>query len=566
MTTDAASTQSQAEALRALSQSVTGKPPAMATMAPAGANFLLWFMAQRADGFTPWGASPKQRDWELRAFWPSENMLASTVATVSARNAALSWKITGDEQTAIAAQALCNNANFGGGWEEFVTQTSIDLYTQDSGAFVELIRESDSPAAPVIGIAHLDAARCYPTGNPLWPVIYEGSDGVLRRMPWYTVVQLLEMAAPITPTFTGFFFKLQYSAVTRVLRAAQVMKSIAVYKDEKVSGRFLRALHLVSGVDEAVVQDAIRKAQFFADQSGASRYMQPAIVGTVDPQAPIKHDTIEMSSLPDGWSEEESIKSYLIALSMGFLTDYQELAPLPGGNLGTSAQSETLHKKSRGKGPGLFQKLILRLMNGNGVLPSNVRFEFDEMDIDEDKANAEARNMRITGRASAIQSGEIDVIAARQQALEVGDITQAQYDELIQRDEQRAEEEQRRLSAQMEAAAQRRTPAVVEEEGTEPDGNTTVEGEDGESMGVRAASVAAREDDDVLLMEDVLFGERETAAVAEERNPQRGDVSSPIDEERLAYEAEVGDDIGRTLGRARRAVLSHLNGGDDGGA
>lgn len=596
-----------------------------------GASFLLWAFAQQADGFMQWGLNPKQRDRELRAFFPTENGLASAVATVTARNAAMSWKISGAERTAVAAQQMLNNANFGGGWEEFVAQTSIDLYTQDAGAFVEFIRDGDSPEAPVVGIAHLDAARCYPTGNPEFPVIYEDTGGKFHRMPWYTVVQLLEMPAPVQPGSAGAFFKVQYSAVTRALRAAQVMKSIAVYKDEKVSGRFQRAVHLISGVSEAAVQDALQRSSLLADQAGLTRYVQPVMVGSVDPKAEIKHDTLELASLPDGWSEKESVDLYILALSMAFLTDYQEFAPLPGGNLGTSAQSQTLHQKSRGKGPGLFQKLMLRLFNLHGALPANVLFEFDEQDQEADKLDADTRKIRAEARATRIQSGEIDDQTARDIALREGDITQEEYDAAIARAEERKEAEAEAARAQMAALQASEDTNVEGEDGdnANPTGNAQVEGEDGDSRGTRSISpgvpFASEYDifDERAVSEGVPFGNLisgrlhraySTAADdahslgyfddTEERKvvgqaigpalalfeealreggvwdvliaPEDADrivnaslgllageraITAPESataEDRLDYEDEVGIEVARALGQARRAVAARL--------
>lgn len=596
-----------------------------------GASFLMWAMATQADGFTQWGLNPKMRDRELRAFWPTESLLASAIATISARNAAMEWKVSGSTLTAEAGQAMLNNANFGGGWQEFITQLSLDLYTTDLGAFVEFIREADRPDAPVIGIAHLDSLRCYPTGNPEFPVVYEDTKGKFHRMPWYSVVQLLEMAAPVSPAFAGFFFKVQYSAVTRVLRAAQVMKSIMIYKDEKVSGRFQRAIHLISGVSERSVQDALERSALMADQRGLQRYIQPAMVASVDPNAAIKHDTMEMASLPDGWSEKESADLYILALAMGLLTDYQEFAPLPGGGLGTSAQSEVLNQKSRGKGPGLFRALISRLMNMNGALPANALFEWDEQDAEADKLDADIRNVRAEARGKRIVSGEIDDQTARDIALREGDLTEDEYNAANERAEQRKAEEADAQAAQMAQLQAAQGGEVEGEDGNSTGGDAQREGEDG-NRGERSISAlpSSSEWDD-------LFGERAAGPVpfgnlisgrlhraystaaddahslgyfgdTDERkvvgqaigpalalfeealreggvwdvmiDPEDADrivnaslgllageraitpPESPIAEDRLDYEDEVGVEVARALSAARRAVTARLRAED----
>lgn len=475
-------TAEKADDLRALGRSVVATPPRSQADRPAS-PYMIWLGAQ-VDSFSPWGVAPKLRDRQLREFFPRENLLASALATITARNAALSWKVTGHEKTAEAGQGLLNNANFGAGWEDFISRLSLDLYTTDSGAFVELVRVEDSPDAPVFGINTLDSTRCYPTGVPEFPVIYEDTLGRMHRMPWYSVVQLLEMPSAYTPTFAGMFYRLQYCAVTRVLKAAQIMQSISTYTDEKVSGRFLRALHLISGVDEGHVQNALATAQASADVQGLQRYMMPAIVGAVDPGATIGHTIVELASLPDGFSSKEEREGYILALALGLLTDYGEFAPLPGGGLGTASQSETMNQKSRGKGSGLFQKLILRLINQHGVLPSNVEFEWDEQDLEADEKAEAVKTARASTRAARITSGEIDITVARQQALEDGDLTQQQFDELQARD---AEAAQRSLLAPPTPPASS-TAIEGEQKGPAADGPGAVQGEEQQQKsGVRSA-------------------------------------------------------------------------------
>lgn len=493
----------KAAALADLGRSVIATPPGEPSLAPLTPSFILW-VGQQADSLTPWGAHPKIRDRQLRSFYPSENILASAVATCAARNAAWSWKVSGDEATAEAAAAMLNNANMGAGFEDFILQLSTDLYTTDTGAFVEFMRAADSPDAPVVGLNNLDSLRCHPTGNPQYPVIYEDTNGRFHRMPWYSVVQLLEMPSPATLSAAGFFYRIQMCAVSRVMRAAQVMRDITIYKDEKVSGRFLRALHLISGVDDVRVRAAMDQASAAADQRGLQRYVQPAIVGSVDPRAEIKHDTIELASLPDGFSEEDTTKNYILTLALAFLEDYQTFAPLPGGNLGTSTQSHILHAKARGRGPGLFQKLILRLMNQNGALPANVLFEYDDLDLDAEEVKTQMASTRATERSVRVASGELDAIAARQIALEAKDLTQAQYDELLQRDEERKAQED--AAAQQEAArlaAATQPNASQPGEGADPSttGNDASVG-GGEQPAAGARAITALDEAEGLTAED----------------------------------------------------------------
>lgn len=147
------------------------------------------------------------------------------------------------------------------------------------------------------------------------------------------------------------------------------------------------------------------------------------MIGSHDPKAEVGHDTIELASLPENFNESDAFKHYIAQLAMAFLSDYQEFAPLPGGNLGTSSQSEVLHAKMRGKGPALFMKMVTNAMN-NRILPDNVEFGFAEPDLGAEKEEADVRLARATERAARLASFEITVEEARQMAADAGDLPQ----------------------------------------------------------------------------------------------------------------------------------------------
>src|SRR3990170_446062 len=414
----------KATSLDVLSRSVVDVPQSL--VAPTD-TYILW-VAQMADGIEPWGRAPKMRDRQLRGFYPTESFLLSALGVVCSRNAALSWTLEGPDRTVRVYQDILLNAQFGHGWEEFITKTSLDLYTQDSGAFVEFVRQGDSEGSPVIGINQLDAGRCWPTGSSDTPVIYIDRLGQYHGLKPYNICNLHEMPAPVEHPQFGALYTIQYCAVTRLLRAAQILRNISIYKDEKTGGRFNRAVHLLRGITPKQIKDALAEQASNADGQGLLRYVQPPMIGSVSPTAEIGHDTIELAMLPDGYDEEVTFKHYISAIAMAFLSDYQEFAPLPGGGLGTSAQSQILHLKSRGKGPALFQKLISHLMNFQGVLPKNVEFKFAEQDIEAEKEKAELEKLRAEARAVRVQSGEITPEVARQIAKDEGDLAPEVFD------------------------------------------------------------------------------------------------------------------------------------------
>lgn len=542
-----------------IAEPLDGQGNTPSAMGPAG--LVLW-IGQQADGFSPWGAAPKMRDRQLRAFIPQENLLNSALYTVSARNAALSWKITGDEAPAEAAQEMLNNANAGAGFEDFVMRLSIDYYSCDSGAFVEFVRERPSETAAVIGLNNLDSIRCYPTGDPEYPVIYEDTHGKFHRMPWYTVAQLVEMPTAMSPQNFGAYYRMGYSAVTRALRAAQIMRSLSTYNDEKIGGRFMRTVHLISGVDDRMVQDSITRAQVNADAAGLTHYIQPMMISGIDPRAAVGHEAIDLASLPDGFDQKEMVEQYILALSMALGTDYQEFAPLPGGGLGTATQSETLHAKARGRGPGLFQKAMVRLFNQLGALPKGIQFEYDEPDLDADQQHAQIALLRAQRRTQDVTSGVLDATAAREIMLEDDDISQEIFDELIKRADEQAKAD--------EAAQQAQQAAQIEAMQNPPDaGGDNNSSSSGNSAGnaqpagrTTSATSSSSASGQATHGNENVQGQRDLD-IADLDADYKALTTHELTQERIDYEAEMRVSIERGLTKARGILASAARGTKD---
>jgi hypothetical protein len=200
-----------------------------------------------------------------------------------------------------------------------------------------------------------------------------------------------------------------------------VLRDVTIRKQEKVSGRYSGAMHIVSGVNPKMIEDAFNTMSEESNNRGRSRYQPPIIAGTLDPTAQVRKETIELASMPDGWNEEEAMKWYIAVLALCFQCEYQDLAPLPGGGLGSSNQSETLARKAKGRGTALFKKIIEHKLNFY-VLPEGITFRFDEKDYEGDKEEWEARKLRSDVRTQDVTSQVITVSVARQMMEDDGDL------------------------------------------------------------------------------------------------------------------------------------------------
>lgn len=384
-------------------------PPKASEGAPGG-FILTWNIASAADAVIQWGMQPAVRDRQLRDFWPTETYLAGAVASVSFRNSTLDWEIHGPTAVAQSVTDMLQSAIGGDafGWVSFIERFSQDLLTQDNGAFIELIRDPGQDAssrfqnenAPVVGIAHMDAGQCMRTGDPRAPVIYTDRTGERHQMKWYQVIPFSDY-----PSAIERMHGIGYCAVSRALRVAQIMRSIAIYKDEKISGRHFKQMHFVGGVSRQEIQDEMKRGQEQANNQGQLRFILPSILASLDPEKPVSVATIDLASLPDNFDLDQELKWYIAGLALSFGVDYQEFAPLPGGNIGSSAQSMILHRKTSGKNPAVFMRTLTEGFRNYGVLPRNVTMSFNDKDEQEELEKQEVRTKALEEAAITARSG-----------------------------------------------------------------------------------------------------------------------------------------------------------------
>ena len=407
----------------ALKLTKTKVPPPQVGL--GGLSILTTMLAQIGDRITPWGLAYQIRDRQLREFWPTESYLAGAIYAVSIGNASFEWEIEGPDRLAQALTDMLNGsiAQQDFGWIPFINLISQDFYSQDNGMVIELIRDPGIDAAskfkdekaPVIGLAHLDSALCVRTGNPKVPIIYSDREGKRHKMKWFQVIARAEYPSAIE-RMNG----VGYSAVTRVLRVAQIIQSMLVYKDEKIGGRQFQAMHFVSGPAKSEVDDALKKDEEKADNQGLARFMGPSVIVSLDPEKPVSAATLEFASLPDNFNFDEEMKWYISALALGLGRDYQDLAPLPSGNIGSANQSEILHRKSIGKGKANFMENMQNWFRDYGIIPKPAEFKFKVKDLAEDMEKVAMQKETLEGLSIARRANFIDGTTARNILVERG--------------------------------------------------------------------------------------------------------------------------------------------------
>lgn len=378
-------------------------------------NYLYLNFATMADSAPQFGTPA--RDRYLRQFYKEESVTNSAIYSTASRYAALEWTLQGPPKTVVACRSVLQTSQHGQGWIPLMMPSATDLLTQDNAMFWELVRTANSPGAPVVGINAMDSARCIRTGRWDTPVIYVDLWGKEHLMAWYQVLSFCENPSP-----DEYMRGMQVSAVSRILRLAQIMRDVTVYKAEKVSGQFNRQVNVISGVSKKALEDAIVGQREEAGAQGLVRYIQPIIMAALDPKANLSKVTVDLASLPDGWDEEVANRWFVNFTALALGADPQDIAPLPGHSMGSSQQSEMLHLKSRGKGVALFTALITQAMNYQGILPSSVVFGYKNQDPSIEKDASQAAFFRAQARAQRVLSGEITPAVAAMIAVDEGDL------------------------------------------------------------------------------------------------------------------------------------------------
>lgn len=397
----------------ARNKTVVGQPPNL--FSGGRSNYLYMSVATKADDAPAWGTH--SRDLWLRTFWKTENMLASGVYSMSSRYAAYEWDLVGLPKACARVRDVLHNSEHGKGWTKLILPVIQDMLTQDNGAWIEIVREEDAANSPCIQLNHLDTTRCTRTGDWDTPIIYSDILGHEHKMKWYQVIELTEF-----PSAEENARGMQLCAVSRLLRAAQIMRDIAIYQHEKVSGQFNRQLNIVSGVSKTMIDDALESQRIEASSQGLNRYILPVIMTALDPRANLTKTTIDLASLPEGFDPEVAMRLYTIQLALAFGSDPQDIAPLPGHNLGSSAQSQMLHQKGRGKGAALFMSIMEQELNYQGIMPRSVTFKYKDQDDQQDKDKEAIRAIRATRLGTLVKAGILTAEVAARILVDNGDL------------------------------------------------------------------------------------------------------------------------------------------------
>lgn len=346
--------------------------------------------------------SPR-RDVELREFvkLKGNDILQGAITSLVKKFVAMSWSVVGPKGfstapgTAAYFQRLLSEAEFGKGWSSLLTKTIQDYLQCDNGAFWELIGHGP-PNGPlsfpgVLGIAHLDSARCTLTGDLEFPVIFrDAKDKSKHKLHHTRVVHFVDSESSETP-LRGVGF----CAVSRILKSSEIILKIGKYKSEKLSDMPESGVMLMNNIFQRHLEDARLEYDSRQRQRGNTIWRDVLTLFGVDPAKPATMQFVSFANLPEAFDELQSTNIYvnIVALALGI--DPREIWPVSSGPLGTGTETLIQHQKARGKGIGEVISTLERGINWH-VLSRNSSFNFDFVDDEEDLQRANIDDKKVT--------------------------------------------------------------------------------------------------------------------------------------------------------------------------
>ena len=339
----------------------------------------------------------KARDVILRESVLLDGMWAAAVNMAITKQVALGYQLTA--LSAAPRQLARSQRLVQTYWPIGLSQGLRDYLTTGFGMVIGLQRSGTGPGARIDRLVHLDSVRCYATNRADYPVLYETPAGEWRLLADYDVIHLMDMPDPRN-------VHMGLCAADRAWETILKLCAMETYYREKVSGSRNLAIHIINGISDTQLADALTQSDESQRRRGFVLYRGSTIIPTIRTEAPTVV-TIPLAEIPDGFNVvEERRDAYLrIANALGVFIG--EIQPLSGQGLGTGTQTVILSETAAGRGMAAWQSAFVQQVNDR-VLPFTISFSFtNEHDVRDRKMRAEADRARIEGLSMIVAAGAI---------------------------------------------------------------------------------------------------------------------------------------------------------------
>jgi hypothetical protein len=334
------------------------------------------------------------------------NMWASAVALAIGKQTSLGWTIDDPEespQRIKRLQALLNQMQ-PGGWHQALPRHLQDYYLTNNGGWIEIARASSGGGSRITGLYALDGLRCYATGDPNYPMVYNALDGSWHRLDAENIIRIVDMPSNRLED-RGYGM----CAADRVWETILKDCGIARYFLEKTTGARNLAIHIVNGISDKQLSDALNSGEQSANARGFVVYRGSTIIPMLRQEAPAVV-TIPLAEIPDGFNVTDERKDIYLHFANALNIPVQDIQPLSGQGLGTGAQSVVLQEAAAGRYPWRAE---IASQFTHRVMSNAVTFAWSLNDVSQQKQQEEVEKMRADRVIALITAGVISAEQAR---------------------------------------------------------------------------------------------------------------------------------------------------------
>lgn len=329
-------------------------------------------------------------------FWKQfgNDILSSVLATSVAKIQAQNWTVSGPERmSAYVHKMMRDKSDFGRGYDSLVGRGTQDYYTQDLGWFMERLRSGpNDKEGPCLGLAHLDSARMYPSGNAEYPWYYNDIDGSWHLMHRSQIIRIVDMPTPVTALH---HHERGFCALSRALSTAMVLTMLVTMKREKLSDLPPSALAIFNNISRKQFESAlsIQGAQEDAKGNAVWRSLMPLF--GMDPAHAADLKFISLREVWEGFDEMTAYNVAVYSFAAAWRIDPREIWPVSAGPLGTGKEVEVQAEKAKAKSTGLLFTQLERAFNHEDTLPKGITFKFELEDAGDELQQAQIHAIQI---------------------------------------------------------------------------------------------------------------------------------------------------------------------------
>jgi hypothetical protein len=354
-------------------------------------------------------------DQVLSATLDLEDMWAGVINQAATKIAVRGWEISDANDSGRKtrrSQDLIMNFDGPAEYRSGMVKLLQDFLLTRNGCFIEVSRESKSPASRPRALYHLDSLRCRRTGNLDYPVVYWDLSGNWHALRASDVIFFADMPSPRVN-----LYGIGRPAAERAFKTIVKLAAVETYFREKITGARALKLVFISGVTKKKLSDVAATADAEMERRGWTVYKGAVMVPTETDQA-ISIAEVDLASVPDGFDVETERRDAYLRYANAIGVPVQDIQPLSGQGLGTGTQTVILDENAEARGLAYFSRTIEDRINWL-LMPKTTTFVIKTNDIRDRQAEAAWKQTRTATLTQAMGTAETPGFISSDQALNI---------------------------------------------------------------------------------------------------------------------------------------------------